>query len=323
MHNAQDNIERCINSVFEQTYGSIQLIAIDDGSTDTTLEKCRNLLNVHPFVLITQKNQGVSSARNKGLKLATGDYCLFIDSDDFLEMTAVYGLVEQIEKSRSDMVIGSIVQFDKNNRKDIIIETKKFNKQSFIENFYPLIGHPLLHAVYGKLYSLSIINQNEIGFMDGLQMGEDFCFNLDYFAKCNEIFCESTIVYNYSSEVNELSNRYDNDAFMSRKIILKRLKSFFVDNKFQFDIVNFQYIKLAYSILIMLALNKDKKNNLIEIEKMLQDDDLIKAVRNTKPNNVYEFVLTSLLKSNNSNLLLCVGKLLRMIQKKRRMSIHE
>ena len=85
VYNAKDYIIRCIDSILEQTFKDIELILIDDGSTDGSELICDRYKSNNTVKVIHQENRGVSSARNRGLEVATGTYVAFVDSDDYLE----------------------------------------------------------------------------------------------------------------------------------------------------------------------------------------------------------------------------------------------
>ena len=86
IYNAEDHLQRCVDSVLNQTEKNIEIILVDDGSKDNSIEICKNYLNQDKRVqLIHQENSGVSAARNRGIEQACGEYIGFIDSDDWIE----------------------------------------------------------------------------------------------------------------------------------------------------------------------------------------------------------------------------------------------
>ena len=101
IYNAEKYIEKCIDSIVDQTYKKIELILVNDGSTDNSLEKIKR----YDAIIIDKKHEGVSRARNEGLKAATGDYIMFVDSDDWLDSRCV----EEIIKSDADITRYNIV----------------------------------------------------------------------------------------------------------------------------------------------------------------------------------------------------------------------
>ena len=104
-YNAENTILKCINSIVKQTYKKIEIIIIDDGSTDSTLNKLNDLAkNDDRIIIKKQRNSGVSVARNNGINIASGDYILFVDSDDWLEKTMIEKMIITAQKENTDIV---------------------------------------------------------------------------------------------------------------------------------------------------------------------------------------------------------------------------
>ena len=295
MHNSEKTIEKCITSVLAQEYGNYELMLIDDGSTDATVRICKKTLksNFDKVKLITLENRGVSNARNLGLSKANGEYCIFVDSE----------------------------QFDKHNKKILQLPEKKYaSTREFIDDFYPLIGNQQIHTPWAKVYKLEVIKRFNIQFPVKMNMGEDFCFNLEYLKNISKIEITNFVSYAYSSEINELSNNLEIDAFQTRKHMIFKLREILTFFDYDIEVVNFQFVKLAYSYLMMLTTHKVFDHQLVK--KMIEDTDLGYALKNTKPKNILEKILIKILKTKNINLLLMCACMMGKLQKRRRMSIH-
>ena len=105
-YNVETKIKKCVDSVASQAEGNTQIIIVDDGSTDHTLQVCQMLANQYPMVsVIHQKNSGVSSARNIGLQEALGEWIIFIDSDDCVERNYLEDIYCEIQNNDSDLII--------------------------------------------------------------------------------------------------------------------------------------------------------------------------------------------------------------------------
>lgn len=109
VYNLQDSIRACVISILNQTYKELEIILIDDGSTDNSLELCYNLAQKDDRICVLHhKNHGVSYTRNRGISVSTGEYLMFIDGDDQIEQDMVCRYVEVAESSGADVVIGGI-----------------------------------------------------------------------------------------------------------------------------------------------------------------------------------------------------------------------
>ncbi len=110
VYNVESFFEHCITSILEQTYTNLELILIDDGSTDTSGQMCDEWQKMDSRIIVHhQKNQGLSAARNRGLDLAKGDYICFVDSDDFVTKNYLESFVDEIETTNADFVFCDIV----------------------------------------------------------------------------------------------------------------------------------------------------------------------------------------------------------------------
>lgn len=106
MYNTEPYIERCIRSVLDQSYKNVEVIVVDDGSEDASLEFVKGLSLPHNVKLVEKSNGGVSSARNAGMREATGEYIFFLDSDDFLPPDSFKILMDTMKQYSADLVIG-------------------------------------------------------------------------------------------------------------------------------------------------------------------------------------------------------------------------
>lgn len=131
-YNHEKFIRQCVESIFNQTYRNIQLIIINDGSTDQSAEIIESLLITDPFkdtIFVNQENLGACASRNKGLELATGDYILFVDSDNFLDIKHVEKSINSLESTKSDIAYCSLKDASSNN---IINEVPSFSLEKLL-----------------------------------------------------------------------------------------------------------------------------------------------------------------------------------------------
>lgn len=111
VYNVEDYLDRCISSVAEQTYQNLQIILIDDGSSDQCPEICDRWAKKDSRVIVVhQPNSGVSAARNAGLKTASGDFILQVDGDDYIALQAIERLVDTANETKADMIICNFLQ---------------------------------------------------------------------------------------------------------------------------------------------------------------------------------------------------------------------
>ncbi len=106
VYNVEKHIEKCINSLINQTYQNIEIILINDGSKDSSFHVCQHIALTTPKIhLFTQENTGVAYTRNKGISLSHGDYIFFVDSDDFVEPDCIEQFVNKLSESDYDIIM--------------------------------------------------------------------------------------------------------------------------------------------------------------------------------------------------------------------------
>lgn len=205
-YNAAKTIERCIESVHSQTYTNWELFVIDDGSIDNTAEIAKAKI-LHGEV-ITKKNEGVSSARNLGMKLASGDYILFLDADDYLPRNALDCYEKTIRTSvMPDVVFGSFFKIYPK-RKELcnpVGKKKQYVYNSNKKEFDPFVSR-LIGTVWGKCYKKELICNSE--FNENLSLCEDADFNFRTIIQAENVIFINSPVYNYVYSINSTIRKY-------------------------------------------------------------------------------------------------------------------
>ena len=203
VYNTQMYISECLQSALKQTLKEIEIICVDDGSTDNSLEILKSFSKKDKrIIIIQQSNEGLSKARNAGLAKATGEYIMFLDSDDFLELTACEMAYNQIEKNKDDVVLFDAYEYlDKNKtRKETHSKLRFFNKfyKSGISfRFTDLNGRFLDGSeVWYKIYRKSFLDKNNIKF-DYERFAEDVLFSARVIVCADTVSVLDTKLYNY------------------------------------------------------------------------------------------------------------------------------
>ncbi|MDB8644139.1 rhamnan synthesis F family protein [Streptococcus australis] len=150
-YNHENYIEQCLRSIFNQTYRNIELIVLDDGSTDSSSEVIQEVLKESPFVTIfeSHENIGVVRTRNKGLNFLNGDYFLFVDSDDFLDDRYVEELYDCANNHQADIVYCDLYNFEKD---ETYLKAQEFDLHNLLESNYisncSLVKKTILKGIY-------------------------------------------------------------------------------------------------------------------------------------------------------------------------------
>lgn len=195
MYNAEPYIERCIRSVLDQSYKNVEVIVVDDGSEDASLEFVKKLSLPCNVKLVEKSNGGVSSARNAGIHEAAGAYIFFLDSDDFLPTDSFETLIGAMKQYSADLVIGRDLCFHEGVP---IPEDTYRGTVSLWDNDATLINtlkdFPNTWNVCGKLFKRSIIGS--LSFVDGKCIGEDSYFFFQCaLKKPKTVYLEKNVYY--------------------------------------------------------------------------------------------------------------------------------
>lgn len=184
-YNAKKTIKQCVDSIRNQSYLNIEIIVIDDGSTDGTSQELKQIEDTR-IIYYKQSNKGVSASRNTGLKISKGEFIVFVDSDDMIDANLIEYMVEFAENNFLDMVCCShteeystIVGGNSNLATAFIA-----NNNSDIENHF---GDIFVGMTVGKLFRKKIIDENNIEFPIGINLAEDFCFNMAVLKETNKV----------------------------------------------------------------------------------------------------------------------------------------
>lgn len=194
IYNVDRYLEKCIESLKNQTYKNLEIILINDGSTDNSEQICRKEEKQdNRIVFINKKNGGAASAKNEGLKIAKGDYITFVDSDDFIEADMIEYMVNTIKKYNSDIVQCSFTNLYKDTEKftyDKIVE-QKISSKDFLELFLTKWDSSLF---WNKLFKREVIEN--VFFKEGRCIDDEF-FTYKCVINSENIVTSNKIVYNY------------------------------------------------------------------------------------------------------------------------------
>ena len=213
-YNGEKYINKCLKSVIEQNYKNKEIIIIDDGSTDKSIQKIDDIINKNlkeNIKLIKQNNLNASIARNEGLKNATGDYVIFLDSDDYLQKNIIEKEIEILEKTDADLLIGN---YDIINEDDKFVkQSGEFNRDNEIEQNEILNSLASLSPVpSNKVYRMENIKKNNL-YWGNVKIGQDLNFYLKYLSTCKKVYTTTINIYKYRVVNNSITRTYNFKIF--------------------------------------------------------------------------------------------------------------
>jgi len=207
VYNAQNHLARCVGSICAQTYQNIEIIILNDGSKDQSLPVCEEFRQKDPRILLVDKaNSGVSDTRNLGLKLASGKYVEFVDSDDYLDPDFTERLVAAAEENEADFVIAPykmVIPAGASKPEQVLDKIQDelgvmsvarppevreygflpagvYDKNTFALRLMDKPASYFYSVLWNKLYRRDILTGNDIQFVSEMRWAEDLVFNLRY-----------------------------------------------------------------------------------------------------------------------------------------------
>lgn len=214
IYNAQDHIARCVESIRRQTYQNLEILLLNDGSKDVSLEVCRMYAKVDPrIVLIDKANSGVAATRNMGLREAKGKYLQFVDADDTIQPYATELLVRHAEESGADLVIAHYnrisppkprAEGSQRPERPTRVQTFGFlmegpmTKEEFAAGLMQEPASFYYGVMWNKLYRREIIMAHDIRCDEEFTWSEDMLFNLSYIRYADSFYAIRTPLYYYS-----------------------------------------------------------------------------------------------------------------------------
>ena len=255
VYNAEKYLERCINSLKSQTLEDIEIILVDDSSKDSSLEICNKMaMEDSRIKVIHKENEGAGKARNAALKIATGEYIGFMDSDDYAERDMFETLYNKAEKYNSDLVMSGVLYVDGSIfskegecvRKDYFETDTHFETEEELKKLrMGIIGAPPGDAedskygmsIWKNLYRREIIKKNNITFeSEREKLSEDSLFMIDYISCIKKATGINEAFYNYCRNEDSISKSYKKDRFEKSLVFVDE-----VEKRFKKDIKPQEY----------------------------------------------------------------------------------
>ncbi|QLK32463.1 glycosyltransferase [Lactobacillus crispatus] len=289
VYNVQKYLSQCIDSIVNQAYKNIEILLIDDGSTDESGKICdiyqKKYTNIKSF---HKNNTGLGLTRNYGLARATGDFVMFVDSDDVLKNTCITELIKVVINDDVDTVIGGYTRID--NKKNCLFKEKYLPKIYYgkdVQNkcFTRMLGNlykntdSIKMSVWNCLYSMNIIKKNNLQFpSERKYISEDLIWDSEYFKYAIRVAISDSTSYLYRYNPLSLTNSYNMNRFIlsidlysyvSDLIIKMKLpeeaskrfqKSFFIYVRLCIEQEGIRKFKVAIPMLKKICNNQEVQN---------------------------------------------------------------
>lgn len=247
VYNVEDYLERCLESIVKQTFSNIEIICVDDGSTDRSGELLDKYAEIDSRIIVIHKeNGGVSSARNTALSCVKGKFVYFIDSDDWLESNAIEEFVSCMKVDVDVVVAGASVEDEGGDTASGIEGLRKKYAQKWSGVFFldDSLIKDMTVVVWDKLFRSDIIRNNGIIFPEGRKF-EDTSFTVEYLVHSKKVFFTQKRLYHYVRRPMSVTTRNYNDYTDKLYVfdhLYKRLEGFGLLNKYK-NTLSFHYLR--------------------------------------------------------------------------------
>lgn len=294
VYGVEKYLSRCVDSVLAQTYSALQIILVDDGSPDRCSTICDEYAQKDARVQVVHKqNGGISSARNTGLSIASGEYVCFFDSDDYVEPDMIEKLVFAIEENNEDVcVCGYFVDFydEQGNQLSTktIAPTFSYIQAGFpLKDFEEILGW--CGYVWNKLYRLSTLKDGDFYFEEGISLGEDLLFNRQVFCSGAKVRFLTYSGYHYIQRKRETLGvkHYTNYFELKEKALEAKcaiLREWGVEEKRIAQFYNDNYIDIIWGTIRNIKrsyLSKQEKSE--KVTTLIKGKQTRQRLRQTKP----------------------------------------
>lgn len=315
VYNVEEYIEACLDSIVGQTYRNLEIILVDDGSTDCSGRICDEYAEKDDRIIVIHKeNGGLVSARKAGVRLATGEYSSYVDSDDWIDKNAYEKLIKPLSLYHPDILaFGFVKEYSefKVEKKEILSKGLYSKGDFFHEVEMHIMNNPFFCkaveiSVWSKLFKTHLLKTHQLKVDDRICMGEDLAVVFPSIFDVNSIYIENEVLYHY--RVNKKSvcwnkredeyNRYLNlIEYISKK--RKYLKEWN-------DKLERYFIQIVYWYLILCATERCfiANSKCILFPELMRNDSIIIYGKGVFANNLIE----AMNKIDFCNIITCIDR---------------
>jgi len=284
IYNIEEYLVECLDSVLSQLRSDYEVILVNDGSTDGSRAIIDQYCLKYPeLVIIDKKNEGLSSARNSGMKVARGKYLLFIDGDDLLEPGILEELIGNAESNNADIVVADYYEFEKIEQKRIrydksLIDSHLIREEDRLNKLFLI---DVSFAVWNKLYRAAFLEKNNLFFLPGYWFEDlDFVFRAFYFA--NKVVKTDKLLVGYRQRSGSIMKSISL-KIMDKMAVMDKIAAFLkTEGKFERyeSMYKVLYLKMMFSI-VYICMKNGKDESSKEIICRLFDMKYFSTLKNS------------------------------------------
>lgn len=288
VYNVEKYIDRCLKSIISQNYDDLEIIVVDNGSTDSSGSICDTYANEHSNISVYHiENHGVGSARNFGLSKARGEFIYFVDSDDYLVGNLFADFADKLVLDLDLAVFSYYNSFEEDltekQRTEKSLPFKgNYDKDGFIKIFKELFLSNMLYTVWNKIYRREFLLENNFSF-EQYELGEDTRFNLDVYREVNKIYLSQDSYYVYvtgrkGSAMSSYNPKRLQYQLQELKLVDSLLKDWHIDSS---NLDNAVKARILMSNIYNISKQKLPVTNKVKLVKEIcKNKDMADFIRN-------------------------------------------
>lgn len=285
-YNVEQYLDRCLESIVNQTLKDIEIILVDDCSPDHVPQMCDEWASHDSRIKVIhkEKNEGLGFARNTGLEVATGEYVAFVDSDDYVEITMFSILYEKAKETQSDIVYcGLKKEISKNNFVDIkdFNEETSFGKDELqdlsIRYIDPVIGPKLFMSVWHSIYKRATIGDLRF-YSERVVCSEDLPFQIAMINRADKVTYIPDILYYYCLNSGSLSNTFDFEKCFRYFTLAKKVKMYY-PKELEYHVLRFYFNCCQYFIRGLVCSQLLYKDKQYWLKNLCNNKEIIDSIK--------------------------------------------
>lgn len=301
IYNVEKYLEDCLESLLVQTHTNLEIILVNDGSKDSSLEICKSYAEKDARIKVIDKvNEGVAIARNTGIEAATGDYVAFVDPDDWVEPEMYASMLAQAKKWDSPICLCNFFKDTKRRSipKYFEFENEMLEGNDIIEELINnMIGMPdllpkyiyVMGSVWRGIYSRAFLNAHQLRFVPKLTIMEDLIFMVQVLLQCQRVAIDQGVWYHYVQHATSTLHTYNGQLWEDQLVVYELLEKSLKEAKLESEMRN--RLDIRYIGMILTAIKNetyakkdgDLKDTLTNLKEIFMDETLRCVLERVKP----------------------------------------
>lgn len=294
VYNVEDYLKSCLDSVINQSLNNIEIIVVNDASTDSSKEIIMDYCSKYKEIIFIDKvkNSGLSAARNTGLEVANGEYISFIDSDDWIESDMIEVMYNEAKKANADIALCEMMYEYESYQvyKNITVNKKYLNREQYIKELLTQ-QHNIESFVMVKIYKRSLLLDNNIKFSEYIKYKEDIDFSIRLSFMVDKVVCIQKPFYHYiqraNSIVHSFKEHYIDDMFVYLQKIEQIIETYSLKKNLYNEFVSLVNREITHMMLFINISDCSKESKILYMDNILNHIFVSKYYKEIIPDYYY------------------------------------